>query len=182
MTNVDPKMEFFKKTGLNLDFEFATYNPNRLYENTGYNIHNTNANANVQWGKEDSTFLQKASNSQNANSNSQKNSQNTGFAFQGNDNNYNINNTGIMPWKPVNNGWSNTGDNSGSNPTNGNITVTGNNGYSYEIDSATGCITYKDSRGNKITVTEMRKNCPNMVESAIKQSKQIKAQIEKKQS
>ena len=90
MTNVDPKIEFFKKTGLNLDFEFATYNPNRLYENTGYNIHNTNANANVQWGKEDSTFLQKASNSQNANSNSQKNSQNTGFAFQGNDNNYNI--------------------------------------------------------------------------------------------
>lgn len=87
-----------------------------------------------------------------------------------------------MPWKPVNNGWSNTGDNSSSNPTNGNLKVTGNNGYSYEIDSATGCITYKDSHGNKITVTEMRKNCPNMVESAIKQSKQIKAQIEKKQS
>lgn len=169
MTNVDPKIEFFKKTGLNLDFEFATYNPNRLYESTNYNIHDTNEK--VQWSKEDSTFLQKPSNSQN-----------TGFAFQGNDNNYNINNTGIMPWKPVNNGWSNTGGNSGSNPTNGNITVTGNNGYSYEIDSATGCITYKDSRGNKITVTEMRKNCPNMVESAIKQSKQIKAQIEKKQS
>lgn len=177
MANVDPKMKFLQETGLNVDFEFATYNPNRLYENSGYNIHNTNAN--VQWSKDDSTFWQKPS---NTGSNSQRNNQTTGFIFQGNDNSYNINNTGIMPWKPVNNGWSNTGGNSGSNPTNGNLTVTGNNGYSYEIDSATGCITYKDSNGKKITVTEMKKKCPTMVENAIKQSKQIKSQIEKKSS
>jgi len=55
-------------------------------------------------------------------------------------------------------------------------TVKGNNNYSYEIDPKTGCITYKDPNGKKITVTEMRKHAPDMVNNAIAQSKKIQSQ------
>lgn len=171
MTNNDPYKKFYQNTGFDINFEFATYNTrlnnnnNTQNNNNDYNIYT--ANNNVKWDKNsDSTFLQQPNNTE------------TKFNYSNNDYSLNINSTGFLGnWNPknyTNNSSNNTNNNSNNNSN--NIIAKGNNNYSYEIDAKTGCITYKDCNGNKITVTEMRKHCPKMVETAIAKSKQIQKQ------